>query len=574
MRVTKQSLNQVIDDEFWKAVTLDSGFMDVHQFKDINKSELIDMISEKLFDHSYSFKNPIEIFSPKSMGILRKKELFHIDDVCIYYYCVKLIQDQIIETIKLNKNVFGAFRMTKELSYRNIKSSKAPTIEKSDDADDEISDYESVLAKDAFKKDWNEFQDVAEELFDKEYDLYINLDVAHFYNDINLDVLERQVRAVTQGKSDIVDLLFYLLRNYRKGEYGFYQSGRSLPQNDIGEMSRLLANLYLSVFDTAVVGRLNKLLKEDQYEYTRYSDDLWIAIKGDKDTAFKVIQIVSFELSRVELFINEGKMKILTRSEFGEYWCFEVWKKIFELKNKPESKQSDWMEIVDITVKMSSNKKTSDYRWFSPQLYALKVISSFPQPEKFFNSANKAAKILNIILGAERNLEKSNSSIINLVFLLIKKYPHFRSKIDKLIGGSIYPSMEYFAIKISIGLDGPNKNMETFERYSKMYLSSYANKWQWYSRCLILRFVADHASLIDGVDLNQTSRGIDSDNITEKIIKQFENNRHNTNYIERRYQIYFLKRFSNIIGRDRIESNIEGYFEKSLWRALNTPRVN
>lgn len=270
-----------IDNSFWNYITKKSSFADVINFDDIEKKSFIIELANKVNHYEHHFAVPEFLFLPKSNGILRKIKVFSLADSVLYYYCVKEMQNELSNVIKSVPNVFGGFKFSPDLRMKNS------------DLDQFKSNPEyEKFAKNNYRKEWSEYQNIAEAISARQYDYYIHIDIAHFYDDINLDILEKRLRSYIYEKDSIIDLLFHILKNSDREDFGYSPTTSGLPQEEIGEMSRLLANFYLNSFDQNLTNWLKKYFKceiNEKFVYTRFADDMWVSFNGESYDSYEVV---------------------------------------------------------------------------------------------------------------------------------------------------------------------------------------------------------------------------------------------------------------------------------------------
>jgi len=67
-----------------------------------------------------------------------------------------------------------------------------------------------------------------------------------------------------------VNLLFYFLCNWNRGYLNYERQSMGIPQDEVGDCSRILGNFYLQEYDNY----LYKLTKKENSAYLRYADDV------------------------------------------------------------------------------------------------------------------------------------------------------------------------------------------------------------------------------------------------------------------------------------------------------------
>jgi len=152
---------------------------------------------------------------------------------------------------------------------------------------------------------------------------FVEFDVANFYDTINLDILERKIRAaIPREKNEIVDLLFVFLRNWNRHFEGYGCKSVGIPQDDIGDCSRMLANFYLREYDEFMLATLQDTTRCERY--LRYADDQ-IIMAETPDDARRILFQASTELHKIGLNINSGKVHhFSSREDFAYYWAFDL----------------------------------------------------------------------------------------------------------------------------------------------------------------------------------------------------------------------------------------------------------
>lgn len=570
-----------IDKRFWNHICKDRTFNDIIDFEDIEREDFLRDVAITIIKGTFHFSPPFYFYAPKSMGILRKIKSYELGSTCIYYFCIKSIQDVLIKEIKEVNNVFGGFRMTDDLiltpkklinlktgvneeykDHQEIPQDPPPdstesipqkidtTTEVISETSDESKDIliepdesyavvPGILSKYAYRKEWSDYQNLAKKLHEDNYDYYIHIDIAHFYNDINLNILEKIIRSTIHKKDKIIDLLFFFLKNSDRNEDGFDRTTVGIPQEDVGEMSRLLANFYLTPFDKII----SKLSKESLFEnsdliYTRYADDIWIAFNGSKNLAFHIIQKVSLRLNELKLHVNEKKLSILDNSQFGEYWKFDTW-------NKLKANTSNINVLVDIKNQLYNGKRFG--RWYSPYSYALTVIMNNYKGEIFKENNEETKKLIEQLLntpqlafsGGRKMKPKVRDFFIRVLednSAVLEKFKNYL-KSDSLI----YPSQEYFLYQVICNF---SKKNTIYSFIKEEYFKMKANDHSWYSKIIILRFFIDNIDLIEKDVPFQ-----------KKLIKHLGKISNFANDYERRFNIRLLMKFRDNAGHEILEKS-------------------
>lgn len=508
-----------IDKKFWGHLTKEMSFKDIVNYKDIIKHDYILELGREINNYEYNFMKPYYFYSPKSLGILRRIKIYSIGDTSVYYYCVKKLQKELSDEIKKNKFVYGGFRFTPELRLREEDILRMSINY----------EYESGLSINSFRKEWNEYQKLAKRLSQKNFDYYIHIDIAHFYDDINLDILENKIRNVVNGNSKIIDLLFNFLRFSDKRDLGYIPSNVGIPQEEVGEMSRLLANFYLSSFDTEIINYLKKyFINEEKATYTRYADDMWFCFNGNHDDGLRIVQKVSFELGKLKLHISENKLKYFNVDEFVEYWQFTEWEEMF-------SKKEDLLYLFDLYLELH---RSQIGRWFSLASYILQIfISKEKSFDIIFTTIDKARSFLDSIVANPKFIFRLKQDKLFFFKKLVNKFPELKQDLFTHLNtkGDIYPNVEYFILNLLSGISQTDQDIDFFIKH---YFSSFNREYQWYSRCICLNYINEHLDFLEKQRRDSLSKLM---NHLEKANKHFTK-------LERRYVISFLSNLRNDKG--------------------------
>ena len=531
MLVDVKDFVEKIDQKFWNHITKQAVFRDIVDYKDISREDFLRNLATSLNNFEHSFNKPDYFYAPKDEGILRKTKVHNLQDTCIYYYCVKSIQDELSAEIKKNPNVFGGFRMT-------------PDLDLTDEDLDRLSydpRYESSLAKNKYRKEWGNYQKLALGLANRNFDKYVHLDIAHFYDDVNLGILENRVKSVVQGKPNILDILFHFLKYSDMRDLGYFPSSVGVPQEELGDMSRLLANFYLAQFDSSILKILEEMFPAPNgFVYTRYADDLWFCFNGDKEDMPIVIQRVSLELQRLKLHLNEKKIEVFDSNEFKKYWHFEQWEKMYAYKMVFE-----W--DLDLLFQLHKDLLSNQVgRWFSLDNYVIKVITSRGKNVSVISNKVEAEEFISGILNTPKMVGRFSDEHREFFIELLRNYPALKTILKEYLSSkrNIYPSVEFFVLEI---LACSIQEIEDIDFFVSTYFDA-VKPYQWYSRCICIRTLFENIAYLEK----------DRKDKLKKIIKHMGDSGSNQSFRERRYSIRFLLHLRDNRGQETLAK----YFAK------------
>jgi len=245
------------------------------------------------------------------------------EDYCVYFFCVKCLENEIAEN--RIKGTYGGWKLGGE-------------IRRMENSDDAPSTPDNSYNRFAWRQAWTEYQKRAFLLQrNNKYNFFIVFDIANFYDSIRLRRLEILTRAaVGKEKTQVVNLLFYFLSNWGKRDLNYERQNIGLPQDEVGDCSRILANFYLQDYDKI----LSTICSDRNSGYLRYADDQIVASPDDK-TAKEIMFFASKELAKLGLNLNASKAIFFSKSEFNTYWSFDIFK-LLEEPNNGKKIQEAW----------------------------------------------------------------------------------------------------------------------------------------------------------------------------------------------------------------------------------------
>ena len=339
MKLDKASFDKIFDSKFW--VKLKDSIVPFE--KTPNKKKFLDELYEEITEFTYNPKNPREyIVINKHNGISRYVPTFSRKDYCVYFLCIKLLENEI--AVNRVNGTFGGWTLGNPIRLKE---------------EHEILELEYVpfntINELSWVKEWQSFQNIAKTYRDlDDWKCFINLDIANFYDCINLTILERKIRhVIPKSKQEVVTLLFHFLQNWNKKLEGYNLKTVGIPQDEIGDCSRILANFYLQDYDLI----MNTICNKYGAKYIRFADDQIIYAK-DLQVAKNILFDASRELLKINLNFNSSKVKeFKSKAEFDTYWSFEL----FELLKNTTDKTSinkgieKYFEYLDDNVKFRDN---------------------------------------------------------------------------------------------------------------------------------------------------------------------------------------------------------------------------
>lgn len=297
------SFKNVFSNNFYKKVVKET-LVPVDITKDDFK-EILEKLYQDIKTGNYSPSIlRSRLFAYKSNNVARIIPCLDIKDEALYFFLIKLLEEDIAQN-RVN-GTFGGWRLgnaIKELEDMEIEyvtNSYDPTL---------------------WNENWKEFSRIVwAKIKTKKYDYAYSLDIANFYDNVNLNILEKKLLStVGREKSQIVYLLIFFLKYWNKSSNNYDFKTVGIPQSEFGDQSRLLANFYLQDYDNVI----SHICLSEGAEYVRYADDQIIFAKNSTDIN-KIMLFITNELNKIGLNINASKVKKRTMKELEVYYGYEI----------------------------------------------------------------------------------------------------------------------------------------------------------------------------------------------------------------------------------------------------------
>lgn len=323
-----ESFENVFSNSFYKKVVKET-LIPIKMSKQEFQNTLIDLYND-IINGNYS---PSilrgRIFTYKNNNVARIIPCLTIRDEALYFFLVKLLEED-IATNRVD-GTFGGWRLGNAI--KELENLEIEYVTNS---------YNPKL----WNKNWKEFSNIVwAKIRIDVYDVAYSLDIANFYDNINLNILEKKLLAtVGRKKSQIVYLLIYFLKYWNKSIDNYNYKTVGIPQSEFGDQSRLLANFYLQDYDSII----SELCLEQGAEYVRYADDQIIFARNDTDINRIMLSICN-ELNKIGLNVNASKVHKYTMEELETYYGYEMINDILE--ENYDSAASTFFALKDNNVK-------------------------------------------------------------------------------------------------------------------------------------------------------------------------------------------------------------------------------
>lgn len=309
MKMKREDFQRWFNSDFWRAFKKGAFPIKIPQTQK-EKKDLVEKVFLSIASARYAPSIPeVEIVINKGQGVARTVPVFCIEDYCVYYFCIKELEDVLCGN--RTANTFGGWTLGGKLRRQEGLEIEA-----------EVTEYGRYsFNPHAWSQAFGEFNSLLFSQLDQgNYSHILEFDLSNFYDSVRLDILERWIREeANSSKGWIIALLFYLLNQWNRRNTGLYPQAVGLPQDALADCSRILANYYLQKYDQFAATVCTK----SRAIYFRYADDQMILL-NDPHRIESFLLLLSRNLDRYGLRVNQKKVKIWEAAELEQYRCRSI----------------------------------------------------------------------------------------------------------------------------------------------------------------------------------------------------------------------------------------------------------
>jgi len=424
--------------DFWRAFQNRPSLFEIPTTK-ADKDAFIEKLHKRILERKYYPSVPrFYIDIDKGNGVTRIVPVFYLKDYCVYYYCIKKIEDKI--AYNRIENTFGGWTLG-GLMRKSEDDEMDKRRRNYNHREDFMAEMHGIsVSQYSFNPAaWTRaYGDLNAKLFaaakGRRYEYVAELDIANYYDSIRLDILEMRIREiVNEEHADIVSLLFHFLNYWNRNTNLYNKQTVGIPQDAMGDCSRILANFYLQPYDKYVY----ELCKETKCKYLRYADDQFLFAEDEKKLKLLIFK-VSKKLNALGLSVNQKKVQVRTTDELINNRVF----KIFDIlkdnvaredKNKVEKFVDCYFDLLDHSG--LKNIKDNGLPLLNRALFCPALRKINPAKKK---------RLLNCYL-KEEYLKKAKAMHLEKIYHLLptSKRPEFISKLYLLSRKLIHNAFHY-----------------------------------------------------------------------------------------------------------------------------------
>lgn len=304
-----ESFENVFSNSFYKKVVKET-LIPIKMRKQEFQNTLIDLYNDLVTGNYSPSVLRGRLFSYKNNNVARIIPCLTVKDEALYFFLIKMIEEDIANNRV--EGTFGGWRLGNAI--KELENLEIEYVTNS---------YDPRL----WNENWKEFSNIVwTKIRTDAYDAAYSLDIANFYDNVNLNILEKKLLAIVgRKKSHLVYLLTYFLKYWNKSIDNYDYKTVGIPQSEFGDQSRLLANFYLQDYDSII----SEVCLDMGAEYVRYADDQIIFAKKDTDIN-KIMLNVCNELNKIGLNVNASKVSKYTMKELETYYGYEIIDDILE----------------------------------------------------------------------------------------------------------------------------------------------------------------------------------------------------------------------------------------------------
>jgi hypothetical protein len=173
--------------------------------------------------------------------------------------------------------------------------------------------------------------------------------------------------------------LFHFLKNWDRKNLSYSQVSVWIPQDEVWECSRILANFYLQEFDKKII----ELTKNNGITFLRYADDMLLVWEIENEAKMKELLFTAgILLNKEGLSINSSKTKSYHEKDYLKYRAYDIFEMIWDGKSVSwltlwiseckKRKQEKYNFRQDSVIKKILNAKSFLELTLADQAYVLK----------------------------------------------------------------------------------------------------------------------------------------------------------------------------------------------------------
>jgi len=268
-----------------------------------NLEDRLKHLVEQVQAHRYGPRHLLDIDLPKSGLSVRPGNVLPIEEAVLLHSITYLLAPLLDK--RLDQNVYS-YRLHPDWKKRVKKGSSLFREAEVEFPFLKRETIRSLSPFDAWYELWPEFEQASRRAFSEDgYTHLTKTDISAYFENIDLRLLETQIRSQIRREEDmVVQLLFRILNGWTRMTSTGTPVGRGIPQGN--EVSSFLGNLYLIPLDR----KLNEFKKKHDAKWFRYVDDVMVFTHNEAD-ARQVVFVINDALRALHLNLQGSKTEII-----------------------------------------------------------------------------------------------------------------------------------------------------------------------------------------------------------------------------------------------------------------------
>lgn len=361
--ISLSEFKKYFNSNFWKAFKEKVLFYGKEELSLERKRQIVEKLYYDIIKKNYYPSIPKHtLYKEKEYGVPRIIPVFEIQDYCLYYFCIKRLEEKIAGN--RTRNTFWGWSLGWKIrEYEEFETNEQE--EKIHEFEDEMMNYYDVSVSEysfnprAWSRAYGDFNWKLRSTIQTNNFLYcVEFDIANFYDCINLNLLEIWIRELwDESESEIISILFHFLLYWNRNNNFYNKNTVWLPQDALADCSRILANFYLQKYDQFIYEKC-----WENFSYFRYADDQFI-FWNNEDELREMIFNASICLNKYWLSINPKKIKFWKTEDLYQNRSFEL----FDMVSHENLSEENIKRFVSECVSLYKANKQSDLKkqWVS-----------------------------------------------------------------------------------------------------------------------------------------------------------------------------------------------------------------
>lgn len=416
---------------FWKAFSRSTFPIEIPKTL-AERAALLESVYDDIASARYAPGIPeTELVMNKGHGVARTIPVFSIRDYCVYYFCIKELEDVLCGN--RTPNTFGGWTLGGQLRVRE---------------NDEIESDATAYGRYSFNPQawthaFGEFNALLFAQLDPGHYAYVlQLDLSNFYDCVRLDILERWIREHSPPeKGWVIALLFYLLNHWNRRNTGLHPQAVGLPQDALADCSRILSNFYLQKYDQFAAG----ICDQAGAAYFRYADDQMILL-NEPSKIDNLLLLLTRNLDRYGLRVNQKKVNLWQTPELIRHRCREI-QAIFASKGDNQN-PALVRKFVDAYLALTSTELDGTWNGGMPLLNRLLWAKLDSLPRSLFDRIMVRLTAERFLLQADAQKLKRLSELNALRTSPIDLNKRIRTIASKSVHNAFHHEARSFALDI------------------------------------------------------------------------------------------------------------------------------